>query len=100
MAFVGLLAAAVLLKMTVWLVLLPFRLVFWLLLLPLLLLKAFVGLTVGIAMAVAVLPLAGLAVLLALGGAAVVLALPALLVLLAAMGALWLFRSPRPLPTA
>ena len=81
-AIVGLVLGAVLIKALFWLVLLPFRLLFWLILLPVLLLKAFVGLAVAAAMAVAVLPLVALATV------------------LAAMGVLWLFRSPaRPVQT-
>ncbi len=100
-AIVGLVLGAVLIKALFWLVLLPFRLLFWLILLPVLLLKAFIGLAVGAAMAVAVLPIVVVATLLALVAVATALALPVLLVVLAAMGVLWLFRSPaRPLPTA
>ena len=96
-AIVGLVLGAVLLKVLLWLVLLPFRLLFWLVLLPVLLLKAFIGLAVAAIMTVAVLPLVVLATLLALVTVATALALPALL---AAMGVLWLFRSPaRPIQT-
>ena len=101
LAIAGLALIAVVVKLFVWLIFLPIRLLFYLLLLPLLIFKAVFGLLFGAAFAVILVPivLAGLG--LTLLGATAALLVPGLLFLLAISFIVWLFRSPsRPLPAA
>ena len=78
-AWAAVTAAAVLIKLAVWLVLLPFRALFAILFLPLLLIKALVS---GLFMLVAVpvLAIAGVVAALALAAALLVPALPIVLI--------------------
>ena len=101
LAIAGLALLAVVIKLFVWLIFLPIRLVFYLLLLPLLILKMVFGLLFGAAFAVILVPI-GLGVLsLMLLGATAALLVPGLVLLLALSFIVWLFRSPsRPLPVA
>ena len=99
LALVGLALAVIVMKVLVWLLLLPVRLVFWLVLLPFLLLKGLVGLLFGAAFAIVLVPLAFVALALGVFGIAATLALPSLLVLAVVFFGLWLCRSPaRPVP--
>ena len=74
--------AAILLKCVVWLVLLPFRLLFAILLLPFLLIKAIVG---GVLMVIVlpILAIAGIVAAIALAAAVLVPLLPVLFIALA-----------------